>query len=150
MEISHKYDDIINLPHHVSADRPHMSMLDRAAQFSPFAALTGYDAAITETARQTELKRELSEEQKDLVNRQLHALQLNLKEAPAVAVSYFEPDHRKAGGKYKTVTGQVRKVDEYLGVLEMCNGITIPFDDIEQLSMKTILYTDREKTVPES
>ena len=134
MEISHEYDDIINLPHHVSADRPHMPMIDRAAQFSPFAALTGYDAAIVETARLTDTKRELSEEQKSIISRQLRELQVRLKTDPSVTVTYFIPDERKAGGAYHAISGTVKKVDEYLGVLEMSNGITIPFDDILRIS----------------
>lgn len=133
MEISHEYDDIINLPHHVSADRPHMPMLDRAAQFSPFAALTGYDAAIAETARLTDAKKELSEEQKEVISKQLHSLQSRLKTDLGITVTYFVPDSRKAGGAYRTITGTAKKVDEYSGVLEMSNGITIPFDDILSL-----------------
>ncbi len=133
MEPSHEYDDIIDLPHHVSAERPHMPMTDRAAQFSPFAALTGYDAAILETARLTDEKRELSEGQKDAIGRQLAALQLRLKSYPAVTVTYFVPDSRKAGGAYRTVTGDAKKVDEHLGLLEMRSGLTIPFDDILSL-----------------
>lgn len=133
MEISHEYDDIINLPHHVSADRPHMPMIDRAAQFSPFAALTGYDAAIVETARLTDTKRELSEEQKEVISKQLHSLQSRLEADSGVTVTYFVPDSRKAGGAYRTITSPVKKVDEYVGVLEMSNGITIPFDDILSL-----------------
>lgn len=130
MEISHEYDDIINLPHHVSADRPHMPMLDRAAQFSPFAALTGYDAAIVETARLTDTKRDLSEDQKEVISKQLYELQSRLKTDPTVTVTYFVPDSRKAGGAYRSVTGTAKKVDEYLGVLEMSSGLIIPFDDI--------------------
>ena len=133
MEISHEYDDIINLPHHVSADRPHMPMIDRAAQFSPFAALTGYDAAIVETARLTDTKRELSEEQKEVISKQLHSLQSRLEADSGVTVTYFVPDSRKAGGAYRTITGNAKKVDEYSGILEMSNGITIPFDDILSL-----------------
>ena len=133
MELSHEYDDIINLPHHVSADRPHMPMIDRAAQFSPFAALTGYDAAIVETARLTDTKRELSEEQKEVISKQLHVLKSGLKTDPTVTITYFVPDSRKAGGTYRSVTGAAKKVDEYLGILEMSNGITIPFDDILSL-----------------
>jgi hypothetical protein len=133
MEISHEYDDIINLPHHVYADRVHMPMLDRAAQFSPFAALTGYDAAIVETARLTDTKRELSEEQKEVISKQLHVLKSGLKTDPTVTITYFVPDSRKAGGTYRSVTGAAKKVDEYLGILEMSNGITIPFDDILRL-----------------
>ena len=134
MEISHEYDDILNLPHHVSADRPHMPMIDRAAQFSPFAALTGYDAAIVETARLTDTKRELSEEQKSIISRQLRELQARLKTDPSVTVTYYIQDERKAGGAYRAISGTAKKVDEYLGVLEMSNGITIPFDDILRIS----------------
>ncbi len=134
MERSHEYDDIIDLPHHVSAERPQMPMLDRAAQFSPFAALTGYDAAIEETARLTDAKRELSEGQKDAIGLQLAALGARLKSDPGVTVTYFESDSRKAGGAYRTVTGDVKKVDAYLCRLEMRSGLTIPFDDIISLA----------------
>lgn len=133
MEISHEYDNIIHLPHHVSAERPHMPMIDRAAQFVPFAALTGYDAAIAETARLTDTKRELSEEQKGAIGKQLLSLQARLKTAPQVSVTYFVPDSRKAGGAYKTISGEAKKVDETLGILEMRNGTAIPFDDIIHL-----------------
>ena len=133
MEISHEYDNIIHLPHHVSAERPHMPMIDRAAQFVPFAALTGYDAAIAETARLTDTKRELSEEQKGAIGKQLLSLQARLKTAPQVSVTYFVSDSRKAGGAYKTISGEAKKVDETLGILEMRNGTAIPFDDIIHL-----------------
>ena len=133
MEISHEYDDIIHLPHHVSADRPHMPLADRAAQFAPFAALTGYEAAIRETARLTDEKRELSEEQKAMISEGLRQLQARLKTAPGVTVVYFEPDSSKDGGAYRTLTGEARKVDDYLGVLEMSDGVRIPFDDILSL-----------------
>lgn len=133
MEISHEYDDIINLPHHVSAERPHMPMIDRAAQFKPFAALTGYDAAIVETARLTDAKRELTEEQKEAIGIQLRALRDRLKTDPQVSVTWFVPDSRKAGGAYKTVSGEAWRVDEMRGVLEMCSGAVIAFDDIISL-----------------
>ena len=134
MEISHQYDDIIDLPHPVSENHPQMPMIDRAAQFSPFAALTGYDAAIVETARLTDQKRELSEDQKQAIGRQLHELQKKIRTHPAVTVVFFEPDRRKSGGSYKTVTGTADKVDEYTGFLHLSNGITIPFENI--LSME--------------
>ena len=133
MEIFHEYDDIINLPHHVSAERPHMPMIDRAAQFKPFAALTGYDAAIVETARLTDAKRELTEEQKEAIGIQLRALRDRLKTDPQVSVTWFVPDSRKAGGAYKTVSGAARRVDEMRGVLEMRSGAVIAFDDIISL-----------------
>ena len=133
MEISHKYDDIINMPHHVSEKHSQMPMIDRAAQFSPFAALTGYDAAIVETARLTDQKRELSEDQKQVISKALHDLQRRIKTDPVVTVTFFQPDDRKSGGAYKTVTGTAKKVDEYLGVLELTGGTVIPFDDIWSL-----------------
>ena len=134
MEISHRYDDIIDLPHHVSEMHPQMPMLDRAAQFSPFAALTGYDAAIVETARLTDQKRELTEEQKQVISKCLHDLQKRIKIDPVVTVTFFQPDDRKSGGAYRTVTGNAKKVDEYLGMLLLTDGTAIPFDSI--LSME--------------
>ncbi|MER2151714.1 MAG: hypothetical protein ABS900_08875 [Candidatus Limivicinus sp.] len=134
MEICHRYDDIIDLPHHVSEKHPQMPMLDRAAQFSPFAALTGYDAAIVETARLTDQKRELTEEQKQEISEGLHELQKRLKNDPLVTVTFFQPDDRKSGGVYRTVTGNAKKVDEYLGMLLLTDGTAIPFDSI--LSME--------------
>ncbi len=133
MEISHQYDDIIDLPHHVSGRHPRMPMIDRAAQFSPFAALTGYDAAIEETARLTDRKRDLSEERKQELSRQLNALLARIKSDPAVTVVFFEPDARKAGGEYKTVTGIVKKIDPLRSVLELTSGTAVPFDDILSL-----------------
>ncbi len=133
MEESHLYDDIIGMPHHVSGRHPQMSMLDRAAQFSPFAALTGHDAAIAETARLTVQKRELSEEQKLEISDRLNALQARLKTDPAVTVVYFEEDGRKAGGEYRTVTGRAKRVDPLIGMLELADGAMISFDDILSL-----------------
>ena len=133
MELCHKYDDIIDLPHHVSERHPRMPMLDRAAQFSPFAALTGYDAAIIETARLTDQKRELTEEQKQEISKGLRELRERIKNDPAVTVTFFQPDDRKSGGAYRTVTGEAKKVDAYLGVLLLTDGTAIPFDSILSL-----------------
>ena len=133
MKISHEYDDIIDLPHHVSEKHPQMPLADRAAQFSPFAALTGYDAAIVETARPTDARRELSEEQKQIINRKLHDLQEHIQSAPCVTVVFFQPAARKAGGTYRTVFGCVKKVNDTLAVLEMADGLSIPFQDILSL-----------------
>ena len=130
MEISHRYDDIIKLPHHVSEKHPQLPMIDRAAQFSPFAALTGYDAAIAETARLTEQKRELSEEQKQAIDEALHDLRKRIPSDSVVTVTFFQPDERKTGGEYKNITGSVKKIDEYLGVLELADGTKIPFEEI--------------------
>jgi hypothetical protein len=133
MEITHRYDDIIDLPHHVSEKHPPMPMIDRAAQFSPFAALTGYDAAIVETARPTDDRRELSEEEKQVISKKLYDLQNHIPSSSCVTVVYFQKDDRKAGGAYRTVSGCVRKVNDYLGVLEMADGLSIPFRDIMSL-----------------
>ena len=133
MDISHEYDDIIGLPRPVSETHPRMPMLDRAAQFSPFAALTGYDAAITETARLTEDKRELTEEQKQIISQSLSELQGRLKTDPKVTVVYFEPDARKTGGSYRTVSGEAKRVDPLWGMLELADGTAIPFENIFSL-----------------
>ena len=109
MSKSNKYDKIINLPHHVSSTRPHMSMIDRAAQFSPFAALTGYDAAVRETARLTEQKIELDEYEKAALDQRILLLQEHLKELPEVTITHFVPDERKDGGKYVSITEAVKK-----------------------------------------
>ena len=124
------YDDIINLPHHVSATRPQMSMMDRAAQFSPFAALTGYDAAIKETGRLTDEKIELGEEALNILNMKFQMLVDSLDDEPKVTFTYFKPDERKAGGAYVEVTGTVKKVDDFERLIVIQDGTKIPMDDI--------------------
>ena len=133
MEISHRYDDIIDLPHHVSEKHPQMPMLERAAQFSPFAALTGYDAAIVETARLTDQTRELTKEQKQVISKTLDELQKRIISDPLVTVTFFQPDERKDGGAYRTVTGCAKKVDAYLGMLFLTDGTRILFDNLLSL-----------------
>lgn len=107
----HRYDDIIHLPHHQSGTRPHMSLSDRAAQFSPFAALTGYGNAVQETARLTETKVELDENAKACLDERLRILQEHLQERPFVTFAYFVPDVLKEGGSYTTSAGYVKKID---------------------------------------
>ncbi len=126
----HRYDDMIHLPHHQSGTRPHMSLHDRAAQFSPFAALTGYDAAVEEAARLTEQKLELSEEEKAAIGAKLTEIKEHIKERPEVTVTYFVPDERKAGGTYVTVTGTVRRIDEFERVVVMQDQSRVGIDDI--------------------
>ena len=137
---NHQYDDIINLPHHVSSTRPQMSMIDRAAQFSPFAALTGYDAAIKETGRLTDQRIELSEESRAVLDRKQHLLVDNLADHPKVTVTYFVPDERKSGGAYVTVTGQVKKVDDYQRLLILTDGTKISLDEV--LDMDSELFNN--------
>lgn len=124
------YEDIINLPHHVSDKRPQMPMWDRAAQFSPFAALTGYDDAIAETARLTDEKIELDESSQSALDMKQHILMDVISEQPEISVTYFKKDERKTGGAYLTVTGKLKKIDEYERVLVLVGGERIPFDDI--------------------
>lgn len=127
------YDDIINLPHHVSATRPHMPAIDRAAQFSPFAALTGYNDAIKETARLTGERVELDEYMKDVLSVRLQIIADQLKEHPEIAITYFQPDEKKNGGSYVTVNSTVKKVDEYERVVVMTDGTRIPIDEIASI-----------------
>lgn len=124
------YEDIINLPHHVSDKRAQMSMWDRAAQFSPFAALTGYDDAVTETARLTDDKIELDESAQATLDMKQHILMETISEQPEISVTYFKKDVKKAGGTYLTLTGKLKKIDEYERVLMFVNGEHIPFDDV--------------------
>ena len=125
-----KYDDIINLPHHVSAVRPHMPMIDRAAQFMPFRALTGYEDAVHEMARLTDQKIELTEDEKALLDLRLQGLADRLAGNPQVTVTYFQPDVKKAGGAYITVAGQLKKMDDFEGVLILAGGERILIEDI--------------------
>ncbi len=127
------YDDIINLPHHTSASRPHMSAYDRAAQFSPFAALTGYDAAISEMARLTDKKIELDEYKKADLSERLCMIQDLKDERPQVSITYFMPDIKKSGGEYITVTGCVRKIDKHERTVVMQDATRIPIDDILEI-----------------
>lgn len=128
------YDDIIHLPHHVSQKHPQMPMLDRAAQFAPFAALTGYEAVVGETARLTASKRELDAQEAEELNRQLAVVIEHLSERPEVTIEYFVPDERKSGGAYVTVTGRVRHISVPEKTLAMEDGTVIGLEDIAAIS----------------
>ena len=128
--MNHKYDDIIDLPHHVSPRRAGMPMADRAAQFAPFAALTGYEEVIEETGRLTDTPIELSEGVISRLNEQLWYLSEHSQEKPVVTLTFFLPDEKKAGGSYKTVTGQVKRVEEYAQCLLLTDGTKIPLQNI--------------------
>lgn len=127
------YFDIINLPHHVSRNHPLMPMEARAAQFAPFAALTGYDAVIHETARLTDKQVELEEYDNDRLNRIFSELMGSLEKLPMVTVSYFKPDEHKAGGAYMTVSGKLKKIDTYEQIMKMEDGTVIPIGSIMDL-----------------
>lgn len=126
----HSYEDIINLPRHVSPTRPRMSMSERAAQFSPFAALSGFEDAIHETARTTGRKIELDESAKAILDEKLRLLAETIEDRPRAAVTYFLPDKKKAGGEYVTAAGNVRKIDSIQREVVMLSGTRIPVDDI--------------------
>lgn len=135
----HGYDDIINLPHHQSAVRPHMSNYDRAAQFSPFAALTGHDEAIKETARHTDQKIELDEYTKEDLNGRLQIIRENLGKDVEVRITYFQPDEKKSGGTYLDVTGCVKSIDEYEKKVVFTDKTKIPIENISRIESELFL-----------
>lgn len=130
-----KYDDIINLPHHVSKNYPQMSMYSRAAQFAPFAALTGYEGQIKETARLTNDRIDLDEELKSILDSKLQEIQDKLNTKQTVEFTYFVPDLKKDGGKYVTVSGIIKKIDEYKQVIVLENKQEIPIKEIIDISI---------------
>lgn len=128
------YEDILHLPHPVSKRRASMSLQDRAAQFSPFAALTGYDAVIAESGRLTQSMAELAGAAVEELNEALRQLAEVIHTQPEVNVTYFAPDSRKAGGNYRTLTGKVRRIDTVEGILEFTDRSRIPLLQVIALS----------------
>lgn len=127
------YSDIINLSRPVSK-RPRMSLEQRSAQFAPFAALTGYEGQVKETARLTDKRIELNEELKEILDLKIQLIQEKIKEQPDVTITYFIPDDKKQGGKYKTVTNSVKKIDTYKNEIILIDGTTIAIDEIIDIS----------------
>lgn len=134
--MSGKYDDIIKLPHHTSARHPRMSMHQRAAQFAPFAALTGHGAAISETARLTDQQVELSEYERGILDMKVNLLLEHINEHPSVSVTYFIPDQHKAGGRYAILSAPVKKWDSYEQILT--------FDDNTKICLNSIIDIEGE------
>lgn len=132
------YEDILELPHPVSKTHPQMPRRDRAAQFAPFAALTGYEEAVREAARLTEEKMILDEDSKEQLDWKLRCLQEKVKEKPAITVMYFLKDEKKKGGKYVTVTGVLKKIDSYTHQFVLESGEEIPLEDIVSLEFENI------------
>ena len=128
-----KYEDMIRLPHHVSKTRPQMTLHDRAAQFMPFAALTGYGAVIKETERLTEEKIELEEDFKTEVEEKLQLLKLYADGTTPITATYFVPDEKKSGGAYVTVPGILKRIDEFADTLDLTDGKKIPIRNLLQL-----------------
>ena len=133
MRTSNKYDEILSLPHHASKTRPQMPMSDRAAQFAPFAALTGYESAIKDTGRLTDERIELDEEALTALDMKYQLLMDAFDVAPEVTITYFQPDERKVGGKYVSAVGAVKKIDDFERRITMRDGTRIPMDDVLRL-----------------
>ena len=136
-----KYDDIINLPHYISKKHPQMSLEARAAQFAPFAALTGYDDAVKETARLTNERIDLDEEAKMMLDAKLQVIREQLSEKPLVTITYFVPDAKKDGGKYVTINGNVKKIDDYKHLIILDNSLEIPIDEIIDIALNNSTET---------
>lgn len=143
-----KYGDIIHLPHHVSSVHPHMPVSDRAAQFAPFAALTGYGDVIKETARLTDEEPDLSEDEKQELNYKIQLACALPGEKPEIVLTYFVQDEKKSGGAYHTARGKIRRIDPDAGQIILEDGLRIPLDcvvDIEftgQLSQSALWKSD--------
>lgn len=131
MKISNgKYDDIINMPHHISKKHPRMSLENRSAQFASFAALTGYEDEVEETARITDKRIEITDEIKSTINMRLQIIQEKINTKPKVTIKYFIPDNKKEGGSYKTVTSNVLKIDQYKKLVVLKDNTKIFISDI--------------------
>lgn len=136
MKDIHQYDDIINIPYTKSKRHKPMSQLERAAQFAPFAALTGHKESIHETERLTDRKRILDENQIDIINKRLNEIIFKIKNHPEVTVTYFQPDIKKNGGKYITITNKVKKVDVYSKIIVMMDNTKVYMKDIYKIEIK--------------
>ena len=130
MAESFPYEDIVDLPHHVSRKHPQPTMADRAARFAPFAAITGYEEMVLEEARVTDDRIEMDESSKAALNEKLNMILEFIDEQPEVSITYFEPDKRKAGGAYVTITGTVKRIDEYERIVLMTEEKIIKIDEI--------------------
>lgn len=133
--MKNKYDDIIHLPHPESKKHPRMSLHDRAAQFSPFAALTGHSAAIDETARLTEQKLELNEERQAELDRMWQYLLEKGQERPIIRLTYFVKDEKKSGGLYQTAKERLKKIDPYKRTILLQDGTNVYYHDIFELEL---------------
>ena len=132
---SNDYNDIINLPHHTSKKYPRMSIYKRSAQFAPFAALTGYSEAVSETARLTESKKRLTNDTKLILNEKLKYIEENLLNKENILITYFLPDKRKKGGKYISKKGIVKKIDLYNRKIIFTDKEFINIDDILKIDI---------------
>lgn len=127
------YSDIMDHPHYQSKKRPHMSMYDRAAQFSPFAALTGYEGIVSEAARFTNERVELGDKEKDILNAKLQIIGEHIKEHPELELTYFQKDKKKTGGAYLKKTAQIKRIDDLERIMYFTDGTNLPMDDITDM-----------------
>ena len=132
------YEDIVNLPPHISKRHPQPSMMDRAARFAPFAAITGYEEMVLEEARITEERIDLDEGTSSILNEKLNMIQEFIDEEPEVTITYFEPDKKKTGGAYVSITGVVKRIDEYERLVIMTDGKKIRIEDI--YGLESVLF----------
>lgn len=130
------YDDIIHLQHYEPKHHPRMSMMARAAQFAPFAAVAGHDAAIKEEGRVTDEWTDIGEYEGDELNRKMALLSTKQTERPLVTIEYFEPDNRKSGGSYHTISGNLRRIDDYERAIELYDGRKIPIDVVKNIEIR--------------
>lgn len=141
--MKNEYEDIINLPNHRSNKYTHMSKLDRAAQFSPFMALTGYESVISEAARLTDKRIKLDEYIKENLNKKLCKIKECIEEKPELVITYFQKDKKKCGGAYITINGYVNKINEFEGLIIMQDETKILVDDILEISCE--LFNNSEE-----
>lgn len=134
MKYVRQYDDIINLPHHISKKHPQMSLYARSAQFAPFAALTGYEEAVKENARETNERIDIEDELKSILDGKLQIILEQIKNHPEISITYFIADTKKDGGEYVTVTGLVKKVDLYNQYIYLVDNTEIPINEIIDIS----------------
>lgn len=144
--MKYTYDDIIEFPHHVSPVHPQMARSDRAAQFSPFAALTGYEMVIQEAGRTTDERIELDEDAKNLLDEKLRMILNQTAGCRGAEITFFQPDPRKEGGTYVAVTGQVKKIDTRERAVVMVDGKRIPLENIVEVEANTCLSELRFET----
>lgn len=140
MEEKFPYEDIIHLPPHISKKHPQPTMMERAARFAPFAAITGYEEMVLEEARVTEEQMELDESTLAILNERLNIIRESLSAKPQVRITYFKPDQRKSGGAYITVSGIIKRMDEYEHLITMTDGRKIPIDAISDIESE--LFND--------
>ena len=143
--MTNRYDDIIHFQHPTSSKHPRMAALGRAAQFSPFAALTGYEGTIRETARLTDSKADLDENKVVVLDMKLRFLADHLSECPEVSITYFQADGKKEGGTYKKVTGTVKKIDAFKKAVIMTDTTAIQITDIFEITGNLFASIDEDE-----